>query len=98
MIQTEQAVVTPCGTFVAMWDEDESVPVAYRGDQQAVAYFKAFLDLNVISGRNGAVLAFDSLEPADLAGFCQSREFGIAVLQDPDDFIADVAMEAQDDE
>ena len=91
MIQTEQTVVTPCGSFIAMWDEDENVSVAYRGDHDAVEYFKAYLDLNVVSGRGGAVLAFESLEPADLYGFCQSPSHGIMVLLSPDDLMADSA-------
>lgn len=98
MIQTEQTVITPHGSFVAMWDDSEDVPVAYRGDQDAVAYFRAYLELNVVSGRNGSVLAFDSLEPADLYGFCQSKEFGILVLQSPEDLLADVDGEGSDDE
>ncbi len=98
MIATEQIVSTPCGSFVAMWDEDESVPVIYRGNPDAVAYFRAYLELNVVSGRNGALLAFDDLEPADLSGFCQSKEYGIFVLQEPDDFLSELAAEDQADE
>lgn len=98
MISTEQHVLTPLGSFSAMWDEDENVPVTYRGDTSAVEYFRAYLDLNVVSGRGGAVLSFNSLEPADLSGFCQSREFGILVLQDPDDLIAEAVQEDSGDE
>jgi hypothetical protein len=85
MITTEQTVVTPHGTFVAMWDEDENIPVAYRGNQSAVDYVRSYMALNVVSGRNGAILDLDNLEPADLYGFCQSQEYGIVVIQDPDD-------------
>lgn len=84
MIATEQTVFTPHGMFVAMWDEDEDLPVSYRGSQDALAYFKTYLDLKTVSGRGGSVLRFDALEPADLFGFCQSSEFGIQVLEDPE--------------
>lgn len=98
MITTEQTVITPHGSFVAMWDEDESVPVVYRGDQSAVEYVRAYMALKVVTGRGGSVLDLDNLEPADLHGFCQSKEFGILVMQSPEDFIADIAAEGQADE
>ena len=98
MIQTEQTVITPHGQFVAMWDEDENIPVAYRGDAAALAFFNAYLDQRLVTGRNGLRLAFRNLEPADLVGFCQSREYGITVLEDPADFIANMALEGEADE
>lgn len=97
MIQTEQTVVTPCGPFIAMWDDNEDVPVSYRGDADAVEYFKTYLALNVVSGRGGAILEFASLEPADLYGFCQSREYGIMVLPSADDLISSAADDAEPD-
>lgn len=98
MIATEYTVLTPHGQFTAMWDENEDVPVVYAGGADAVAYVRAFIELNSVSGPNGALLAFDHLEPEDLYGFCQSREYGIVVLPEPDDMLAMVMEEAQDDE
>lgn len=88
MITTQQLVVTPSGQFTAMWDENEDLPVSYAGDDDAIAFFKAHLALNLPTGRTGALLKFDTLEPDDLYGFGQSQEFGILVLPEPDDMLA----------
>lgn len=88
MITTQYTVVTPYGTFLASWDEDENVPVSYSGSREAADYFKAFMDIKMLSGRNGGLLRFDNLEPGDLYGFCQSEEFGVVVLPEGADMLA----------
>lgn len=88
MISTQYTVVTPRGRFVALWDDDEDVPVEYVGSADAIAYVKTCLELRAVSGRRGTILAFESLEPADLYGFCQSKEFGILVLPEADDLVS----------
>jgi hypothetical protein len=79
--------VTPYGAFQATWGDDEESRVEYTGSADAIEYFKAFLGLNSISGRGGALIEFDSLEPADLYGFCQSEKYGITVLPTEDDLM-----------
>jgi hypothetical protein len=93
MITTQYTVVTPYGTFLASWDEDENVPVSYSGSREAADYFKAFMELRMLSGRNGGLLRFDNLEPGDLYGYCQSEEFGVVVMPEGADMLA-----LQDDE
>lgn len=88
MITTKYTVVTPYGSFVANWDEDENVPVSYSGSREAADYFKAFMEIRMLSGRNGGLLRFDNLEPGDLYGFCQSEEFGVVVLPEGTDMLA----------
>lgn len=88
MITTQYTVITPCGMFLASWDEDESVPVSYSGSREAAEYFQAFMELKMLSGRNGGLLRFDNLEPGDLYGFCQSEEFGVSVLPEGSDMVA----------
>lgn len=88
MITTQYTVVTPCGTFLASWDEDDNVPVSYSGSREAAAYFQTFMELKMLSGRNGGLLRFDNLEPADLYGFCQSEEYGVAVFPEAADMLA----------
>lgn len=82
---TTYQALTPFGAFSANWGEDEDSRVEYTGSADAIAYFKAFLDLNSVSGRGGALIQFDSLEPVDLYGFCQSDKYQITVLPTVDD-------------
>jgi hypothetical protein len=82
---TTYNALTPFGAFSANWGEDEDSRVEYTGSPDAIAYFKAFLDLNSVSGRGGALIQFDSLEPVDLYGFCQSEKYEITVLPTVDD-------------
>jgi|GEM_PF-2831454 len=84
---TMYQAITPYGAFQATWGDDEESRVEYTGSADAIAYFKAFLDLNSISGAGGALLQFDALEPADLYGFCQSEQHGISVLPTEDDLM-----------
>lgn len=92
---TSYNVLTPFGAFEATWGEDEDSPVEYTGSADAIAFFEAYLDLNSISGRGGALIEFDALEPADLYGFCQSEKHGISVLPSEDDLME--AMESDDE-
>ncbi len=84
-MSTIYKALTPYGAFQAEWADDEDSRVEYTGSADAIAYFKAFLDLNSISGFGGALIQFDTLEPADLYGFCQSEKHGITVLPTEDD-------------
>lgn len=84
-MKTTYKVMTPYGGFEATWGEDEESRVEYTGSADAIAFFKAFLDLEAVSGRGGALIQFDTLEPADLYGFCQSEESGIVVIPNEDD-------------
>jgi len=84
-MSTNYKAVTPFGAFEATWGEDEESRVEYSGSADAIEYFRAFLDFNSITGRGGAIIRFDALEPADLYGFCQSQEHGIVVLPNEDD-------------
>lgn len=88
MITTQYTVTTPYGTFVAMWDENEEIPVVYSGNEEAVAFFKSFLALKTITGQHGSILTFEDMEPADLYGFCQFREYGILVFPEVDDLLS----------
>jgi hypothetical protein len=88
MITTQYTVVTPYGAFIANWDEDESIPVTYSGSREALDYFEAFIGLKMVSGRNGGLLRFDNLEPADLYGFCQSEEYGVSVIPEAPDMLS----------
>lgn len=82
MITTHYTVLTPCGAFVAHWDEDEDVPPVFSGNWNALEYFKAYLAATRPNGPDGRLLAFEALEPNELEGFCQSDEFGITVWPD----------------
>lgn len=95
MMATQYNVATPYGTFLAQWGEDEESPVAYSGDDGAISHFKAYLELNSVSGRGGALVRFDSLEPDDLYGFCQSEKYGIIVAPSADDLMDDLENEEQ---
>jgi hypothetical protein len=79
--------VTPYGAFQAEWGDDEDSRVVYSGSPDAIEFFRAYLDLNVVTGRGGAIVQFDKLEPADLYGFCQSKEYGISVIPNEDDLL-----------
>jgi hypothetical protein len=83
VIATRYLVVTPEGAFEALWDDDELVPVELVGSPAAVEHFQRFLQVRMVTGRNGQRLSAASIEPDDLLGFCQSVEFGISVLPDP---------------
>jgi hypothetical protein len=93
-MSTNYKAVTPCGAFEATWGEDEESRVEYSGSADAIEYFRAFLDFNSVTGSGGAIIRFDKLEPADLYGFCQSKEYGISVLPNEDD----LKEESQGDE
>lgn len=86
MTTTYQAL-TPYGTFQATWGEDEESRVEYTGSADAIAYFRDYLELQSLSGIGGALIRFDTLEPAELYGFCQSEEHGITVLPTEDDLM-----------
>lgn len=98
MISTKYTVITPVGWFEAIWDDDEDVPVRYEGGQEAQEYFRAYLALNLISGRNGALLRMERMEPVDLYGFCQSEEYSITVMPDFDGLVAIMAARHEDEE
>lgn len=88
MIATEYTVYTPPGRFVAQWDDDEDAQVKYAGNPEAIAYFRRFMEVALVTGHGGILLSADSLDPADLVGFCQSEDYGITVLPDADDALA----------
>lgn len=96
MIQTEYVVLTPVGKFVAQWDENPDKPVTYAGNATAVAYFRDFLGLARVTGDGGMAIDPDNLEPSELIGFCQSEEYGVLVLPDAEDALAEA--EAPDPE
>ena len=50
MITTHYTVLTPCGAFVAHWDEDENLLPVFSGNSNAVEYFKAYLAATRPSG------------------------------------------------
>jgi len=79
--------MTPYGAFQAEWGEDEDSRVEYTGSADAIAFFRDFLELTPISGIGGARIQFDTLEPAELYGFCQSEQYGISVLPSEDDLM-----------
>lgn len=91
---TEQTVFTPVGQFSATWSEDPDDPVAYSGNQSAMDYVRNYIDTQMVTGNLGERLFFDSLEPAELYGFCQSVEWGIQVMPEFNDLI----QYSQDDE
>lgn len=97
MISTQYTVATPHGQFQALWDEDEAKPVSYQGDASALAYFRAYMDLQMVVGAAGERLSADTLEPGELYGFCQSREYGVTVTMDPD-ALAAMLLDDLDDE
>ncbi|MDF0606606.1 hypothetical protein HZU77_013230 [Neisseriaceae bacterium TC5R-5] len=82
MITTTYMILTPHGQFLAEWDEDEDLPVQYRGDPAAIAYLDNYLSLTLACGHGGIRLHLDSLEPDDLIRFCQSEKYGIQVIPD----------------
>ena len=82
MISTSSIVMTPKGSFLAQWDEDEDALVQYVGDGEAIDYFREYLALEMVSGTNGLRLSADYIEPAELEGFCQSEKYGISVMPD----------------
>jgi hypothetical protein len=87
MIGTQYKVLTPHGSFMAQWDENPEIAVQYSGNPDAIAFFRASLNLRSVSGAGGALLSPETLEPADLYGFCQSDEWGIVVMPEFDDLI-----------
>lgn len=88
MSTTTYTILTPHGALEAVWMDSEEQPVEYTGPPEAQAYFSHYLDLRLVTGAGGRRLSMPSLEPSDAFNFCQSREFGIAVLPDPEDMIA----------
>jgi hypothetical protein len=89
MIQTEYVVLTPAGKFVAQWDENPDKPVTYAGNASAVEYFREFLSIARVTGDGGMSIGPENLEPSELIGFCQSPEYGVIVLPDAEDSLAD---------
>lgn len=85
-------VITPCGSFAAIWPEDDSAPVKYVGAFDAISFFRSFLDVEAITGPGGRRLAFETIEPDELRGFCDKPSLGVVVEQD---MLAD--DEGQDD-
>jgi hypothetical protein len=96
MIETSYQVMTPHGAFEASWDAAEDSPVRYAGSPDGIAFFRACLDLQSLSGAGGALLQFDALEPADLYGYCQSVKYGITVQPLRDDLLD--AAQSKDEE
>lgn len=96
MIATTYRVVTPHGGFEAHWDESDEIQVKYDGSYDAIAYFRYFLELTPVSGINGARIQFDTLQPADLIGFCNLPENGIAVMETMDDTMDAIAEENEE--
>jgi hypothetical protein len=84
---TEYSVLTPYGGFTVTWrDDDDSAP-EYEGEQDAIDYFSEYLSTAQVTGRGGARLSLKRMEPADLYGFCESTEYGIAVAPTFDDLL-----------
>jgi hypothetical protein len=79
MILTTYTIGTPAGVFQANWDEDEEIAVSYTGEPDAIAFFRAYLDLASPSARGGALVQFDTLEPEDF-GFIAVENAPIVVL------------------
>ena len=92
-MNTTYRAVTPFGAFQAEWGDEEESRVEYTGSADAIAYFKDYLALNSISGVGGALIRFDTLEPADLYGFCQSEKAGISVIPTLDDLMSEFEEE-----
>ena len=88
--------LTPYGAFEATWGEDEESRVEYTGSAEAIAYFRDFLELQSLSGLGGALIQFDTLEPAELYGFCQSEKYGITVLPTEDDLREELEQETME--
>lgn len=85
MMPTIYQAITPFGAFEATWGEDEESRVEYTGSADAIAYFRDYLELSALPGLGGALIRFDTLEPSELYGFCQSEKHGITVLPTEDD-------------
>lgn len=83
MIATRYMVITPSGNFEAQWDDDELAPVRYEGSRKGQLYLEDFLAFTMATGRRGQRLNAKTLEPDDLLSFCQSAEYGIRVLPEP---------------
>lgn len=82
---TNYTVLTPYGAFDAVWSEDADEPVQYSGHQEAMDFFKNFLDIDMVTGAGGRRLNFNSLEPSDMYDFCQSEKYGIVVMPSAED-------------
>jgi DNA-binding Lrp family transcriptional regulator len=95
-MSTIYQAVTPFGAFQAEWSDDEDSRVQYTGSAGAIAYFKDYLDLQSVSGAGGRLIRFDTLEPADFYGFCQSEQAGIRVTPTIDDLMDEMAETDRD--
>lgn len=96
-------VITPCGSFQAHWPEDDDLPAAFTGVFGAIAYFRNYLETELVSGLAGKRIEFDTLQPGELRGFCESEAFGIIVEQEIDEFVEDegapvVALDSASDD
>lgn len=94
-MSTEYTVATPLGLFVVTWPEEEDAQPRYSGGYEAIEFFKEYLSLEQVTGRGGSLLTLEGMEPADLYGFCESKEYGIQVMPELDDVLAEM-LEAVD--
>lgn len=91
MIATQYTVLTPVGIFTAAWDDDPEVPVVYEGSATGLDYLRTFLKDRMVTGNLGRRLFVEALEPNDLAGFCESEEYGIRVVVDFDTLVDEIS-------
>lgn len=92
MTKTVVRAITPVGVFEAEWlDGDDELP-SYNGSAEAIAYFRAYLDMSMVTGIGGRRLQADTLSPGDMIGFVDSEEFGIKVQSDEAMEMLPVAM------
>jgi hypothetical protein len=89
MIATTYTIGTPAGVFQANWDDDEDIAVTYTGDEAAIRFFRAYLDLAAPTARGGALVRFDALEPEDL---------GFIAVENAPVFVVDPLEQLEPDE
>lgn len=90
MIATQYTVLTPVGVFTAAWDDDPEVSVVYEGSATGLDYLRTFLMDRMVTGSLGRRRTAGALEPNNLSGFCESKEYGIKVVVDFDTLVDEV--------
>lgn len=86
-------VFTPVGVFTASWSEDPEESVIYEGSEAGLDYLRCYLQDRMVTGNLGRRLFVEGLEPNDLIGFCESKDYGISVVVDFET-LNDAAVEA----
>lgn len=89
---TTHTIATPHGAFTATWGSEEGDPPVFAGSADAMRYFDDYLALAMVVGAGGRLLRRQSLEPVDVAGFCESETYGITIMPgalDVDDDVND---------